>query len=134
VPPHPRELDGVVTGKRTSISAGKIAVAADHGRITIGELTVRAGKLELKGNGTITREGDHAFAQLDLGGPVACADLARNVAKKELGFLGEIAGDLAQGAIAGSVRLDVAIEIDSRDLKNPKVKPRVGVGCKLKLF
>jgi hypothetical protein len=134
VPPHPRELDGVVSGKRTTISAAKISVAADHGRITLGEVVVRAGKLELKGSGTVAREADHTVAQLDLGGPVACADLARNVAKKELGFLGEIAGDLAQGAVVGSVRIDVAIEIDSRDPKNPKVKPRVGVGCKLKLF
>lgn len=134
VPPHPRELDGVVSGKRTTISAAKISVAADHGRITLGDVVVRAGKLELKGSGTVAREADHTVAQFDLGGPVACSDLARHVAKKELGFLGEIAGDLAEGAVAGSVRIDVAIEIDSRDLKNPKVKPRVGVGCKLKLF
>jgi hypothetical protein len=132
VPPHPRELSGIVTGKRTAIGA-RIAVAADRSKISLADVTVRAGKLELKGTGTIARAGDHATARLDLAGPIACADLARSAAKERLGPFGEILGDAASGAVDGSVTVNVSVEADSRNLAAAKVRPKVGVGCGLKL-
>jgi hypothetical protein len=131
-PPHPRELSGVISGKKTSLSAA-IAVAADRSKVTLSDVAVRAGKLELKGNGTITRAKDHALASLELKGPIACADIARGVAKERLGVLGELAGDAASGAVEGSVMVNVTVEADSRDLAAAKVKPKIGVGCGLKL-
>ncbi|APR80589.1 Hypothetical protein A7982_05936 [Minicystis rosea] len=132
VPPHPRELSGVITGKKTSI-ASKIGVAEDRSKVSLSDILVRAGKLDLKGSGTIARAGDHATMRLDLAGPIPCADLARSVAKERLGLLGELAGDAASGAVSGSVSINVAVEADSRDLRNAKVTPKVGVGCGLKM-
>jgi hypothetical protein len=132
VPPHPKELNGVVSGKATTLST-KLAVAADHARVTLSELTVRAGSLALKGTGTIDRAGDHATAKLALAGAIACAELVRSAAREDLGGLGQLMGDVASGAVKGSATIDVTVEADSRDLKDAKVKPRVGVGCGLKL-
>jgi len=132
VPPHPRELAGVLSPKRTALSAA-IAVAADRSKVTLSDVVVKAGKFELKGNGTVTRARDHALALLELRGPIACADLARGVARERLGVLGDLAGDAASGAVEGTVNVSVTVEADSRDLKAAKVKPKVGVGCGLKM-
>ncbi|MFT3768735.1 MAG: hypothetical protein QM820_25090 [Minicystis sp.] len=132
VPPHPRELGGVITGKKTSIAA-KVAVAEDRSKVSLSDVQVRAGKFEIKGSGTVARAGDHATARLDLAGPIACADLVRSVAKERLGLLGELAGDAASGAVSGSVSVNVVVEADSRNLQAAKVTPKVGVGCGMKM-
>jgi ADP-dependent NAD(P)H-hydrate dehydratase / NAD(P)H-hydrate epimerase len=132
VPPHPRELNGIVSGKATTFST-KLAVAADHGRVTLSDLTVRAGSLTLKGSGAIDRAGDHATAKLGLTGAVACADLVRSAAREDLGALGQLVGDAASGAVKGSATIEVTVDADSRDLRRAKVTPKVGVGCGLKL-
>jgi hypothetical protein len=129
LPPHPREVAGIFGGKRTSIAA-RFSVAENRTKVTLSDVVVHAGKLALKGTGAVTRAGDHAVATLELAGAVACADLARAAAKDALGgLLGEIAG----GAVEGSVTVHVSVEADSRDLRDPKVRPRFGVGCGLKL-
>ena len=131
-PPHPKELNGIIAHKKTSIAA-KLHLAADRSKITLSDVIVRAGKLELKGSGAITRAGDHAVARLEIAGPIACAELARSAAREDLGVLGGLAGELAGGAVEGSVSVDVTIDADSRDLRAAKVHPRIGVGCGLKM-
>jgi hypothetical protein len=131
VPPHPRELSGVITGKKTSARTS-ISIEPDRSRAKLDGVEVRAGKLVLKGAGTIAAEGDHAVLRLDLAGPVACADLARGVAREQVGgALGALAGDLAGRALSGSAEVSVSVEGDSRDLGAAKVKPKVGLGCAL---
>jgi hypothetical protein len=133
VPPHPRALDGIVTGHKTAVHA-RVALAEDLNSAKLSEVSVRAGKLDLKGAGSVAPEGDHAVVKLDLSGPIACADLARAVTKDELGgALGAIAGDLAGRAVGGSAVVNVSVEADTRDLGAAKVRPKVGVGCELKL-
>lgn len=132
LPPHPRELGPILAGKKTALSA-RVAIAADRSRVTLSEVITRAGKLELKGAGAVVRAGKHATLKLDLRGPIACADLARSAAKDRFGLLGELVGDAASSAVAGTVTVDVTVEADSRDLRAVKVKHRAGVGCGLKV-
>jgi predicted thioesterase len=131
-PPHPREVSGIIGGKKTTF-ASKFSLAADRSKVTLTDVVVRAGRLTLKGAGAITRAGDHATARLEIAGPIACAELARNVAREDLGVLGGLAGDLAGSAVEGSVSVNVTVDADSRDLRAAKVTPRIGVGCGLKL-
>lgn len=131
-PPHPRELNGIITGRKTSI-AGKLRLAEDRSKITLEDVVVRAGRLELKGAGAITRAADHAVAKVEVAGPIACVELARSAAREDLGVLGGLAGDLAGATVEGSVSVDVTIDADSRDLRAAKVHPRIGNGCGLKM-
>ena len=131
-PPHPKELNGIIAHRKTSIAA-RLHLAEDRSRITLSDVVVRAGKLELKGSGAITRAGDHAVARIEIAGPIACAELARSAAREDLGPLGGLAGDLAGGALEGSVSVAVTIDADSRDLRAATVRPKIGVGCGLKL-
>jgi len=145
VPAHPRALDGILFGKKTTVRS-RLHVAEDRASVRLDDLEVRAGKLALKGSGTITEEGnrpgehprassdDHAVIRLEIKGPIPCADLARGAASEELGgALGALAGELAGHAVSGSATVTVAIEADSRDLGAAKVKPKVGLGCEVKL-
>lgn len=132
VPPHPKELNGIVSGKRTTM-ATKLHVPADRSRVELSALTVAAGSLKLAGSGTIVPEGDHAIAKLTLAGSIACAALARSVASDGLGsLLGGLAGDVAQRSIEGNANVTVAIEADSRDLRAVKMSPTLGVGCSMR--
>jgi len=135
VPPHPSVLDGVITGKKTSVRT-KIRLAEDKAGIAdiaLDDLEVHAGRFAMKGSGKIADENNRTMVRLDLSGPVACADLARKVARDELGPLGVLAGDMAQKMVGGSATVSVSIEANARDLGAAKIKPKVGVGCELKL-
>jgi hypothetical protein len=94
---------------------------------------VRAGRLDLKGSGSVADTARHPIVHLDLSGPVPCADLARMAGQELGGLLGGIAADLGGGMVGGSATLSVSVEADPHDLGAAKVKPRVGVGCGLKL-
>jgi hypothetical protein len=133
LPPHPKELNGIVFGKETSI-ASKLHVGEDGARIDLSDLVVRAGRLELKGGGTVERAGDHAIAKIEIGGPISCAELAGSAAREDLGgALGGLVGEVARRAITGSAVVSVAIEADSRDLGAVKMHPKVGIGCSVNL-
>jgi ADP-dependent NAD(P)H-hydrate dehydratase / NAD(P)H-hydrate epimerase len=132
VPPHPREMSGVLAGKRTSLTT-KLGVAANRSKITLSDVVARAGKLTLKGSGTIARARDHATLAMELKGPVACSDLTRSVARNTFGPFGELLGDAASGAVRGSVAVTVTVDADSRDLKAAKVRHKAAAGCGLKL-
>ncbi len=132
-PPHPKTLDGIVFGNKTAVSS-HLRLSEDRATVKLDNLEVRAGRLDLKGGGTIIEEGNHALVHLEVAGPIPCSELARSMAKDELGGLfGGLAGDLAGRAVGGSATVTVAIDADSRDLGAAKVKPRVGLGCELKL-
>jgi hypothetical protein len=132
VPPHPAALDGIISGRKATVRS-RLRISEDRATVRLDDLEVRAGKLAMKGSGTIAEEGNHAMVRLELSGPIACADLVRAVAKEELGVLGSLAGDMAQGLLGGSAVVSVSVEADARDLGAAKVTPRVGVGCAVKL-
>lgn len=133
VPPHPKLLDGVIFGNKTTLRS-KLHVTEDRAAVKLDDLEVRAGKLDMKGAGTVTEQGKTAAVKLELKGPIPCADLARSAAKDELGgVLGGLAGDLAGRAVGGSAIVTVLVDADARDLGAAKVTPTVGNGCELKL-
>jgi hypothetical protein len=133
VPPHPPALDAIVFGKKTTVRS-RLHVREDRATVKLDELEVRAGKLDLKGSGTIVEEGNHAVVQADIGGPIPCAALARLLADDALGgALGSLAGAIAGRAVGGSAQVTLSIEADTRNLAAAKVKPRVGPGCEVKL-
>jgi len=133
VPPHPRQLDGIVFGGSTAFAA-RLRVSEDRRTVAISDATVTAGAFKLKGKGAIERDVDHARAALDLDGAIACADVARSAATSDWGeVLGQLLGDVARHTVEGSVAIKVRVEADTRDLRAAKVRHEVGVGCGLRL-
>jgi hypothetical protein len=131
-PPHPRELDGIVFGNRTTFTSN-LELSADQKKVTLTDAEVAAGAFRVKGSGSIDRAADHALVRMDLSGSVRCTDLAQSAAASHLGdLLGRIVGDVARSAVGGSVAVTVRIEADSRDLKAARVQQSVGVGCGLR--
>jgi ADP-dependent NAD(P)H-hydrate dehydratase / NAD(P)H-hydrate epimerase len=133
VPQHPKVLDGIVSGKKTT-SHAHLQVAEDRATIKLDDVEVRAGKLALKGSGTMAEEAHHPILRLDLSGPIPCAELARGTASNELpGLLGEIAGEVAGHTVSGAATVNVSVEADAKNLAAAKITPKVSVGCQLKL-
>lgn len=132
VPPHPKELDGIIYGSSTVLGA-TFVVSEDRKKVTITEATVTAGGFKLKGKGAIDRDPTFARAVLDMDGAVACTDVARSAASSGWGdLLGGLLGGVAQQAMQGSVAVHVHVEADSRDLGGAKLQHQIGVGCGLR--
>lgn len=133
VPPHPRELGGIVYGDHTTF-ATRLTVSEDHRKVTLSETAVTAGALKLKGGGTVERRDAYALSALDLKGSIPCSDVARSAVASDWGDLaGQLAGSVARIAVDGSVAIKVHVEADTRDLKAAKLTHEVGVGCGLRM-
>jgi hypothetical protein len=133
VPQHPKVLDGIIYGKKTT-SHAHVQVAEDHATIKLDDVEVRAGKLVLKGSGTMADEAHHPMLRLELTGPIACSELATRTASSELpGLLGEIAGEVAGRTVSGTATVNVSVEADAKNLAAAKMTPKVSQGCQLKL-
>lgn len=133
VPPHPRNLDSIVYGKKTTLTS-RLTLAEDRASVTFDGLELRAGKLLLKGSGSMAEEEKRTMLHLDLAGTLPCNELARNAASKELpGILGDLFGEVAGRAVGGSARLNVTVEADAKNLASAKITPKVSVGCALKM-
>jgi hypothetical protein len=134
VPPHPRELDGFVFGRRTTFQTN-FHVPEDRQRADLTESRVQAGAFRLDGRGTVTREEEHAHIEMTLKGQLACVALAGAAAESYLGkTLGKLVGVAAQHAFQGSVAVIVRIDAHTRDLGQAKVLRTIGIGCGLKPF
>lgn len=132
VPPHPRELDGLVFGDTTTLVA-QLRVDEARERAELSKVKVTAGAFELQGSGSVFREEAHGALRLDLSGNLPCSALAGSAADSHLGrVLGGIAGQLARGLVKGNVAITVAIAARSDDLENAKVTRKIGVGCGLR--
>lgn len=132
VPPHPRELDGIVFGDTTRVET-TFAVAKDGESAVLTGATVKAGAFKLAGKGLVTRHDTQAHIQLDLRGNLACTELATSAAKSHLGrVVGAWVGSAAHLALQGSVGVVVKIDADTADLDHAKVLKTIGVGCGLK--
>lgn len=133
VPPHPKELAGIVYGDHTRVSS-RFEMSGDHRTVKLSELLVEAGGLKAKGGGTLERPGDYALGSLELKGSIPCAQLSRSVGSNAgLGELGKLLGDLASQAVSGSVTFTVKAKADTRDVRALQLTPSFGVGCGLRL-
>ena len=136
IPPHPIELSGFVFGNVTTFDT-RLQVSPDLNTVTLTDSVVKAGKFVLGGGGNILREQDHAVARLRLKGNLPCPALAGAAAESRLGRLlgaaaGKLAGAAARQLVEGSVSVEVAVEGDTRKLKEAKVERKIGIGCGLK--
>lgn len=134
VPPHPRELDGIVFGDVTTFDSD-FRLAPDRRTMVLERSRVAAGAFVLAGKGTIEREQDHALIAMDMGGDIPCAALAKSAAVSRLGgTLGKLLGDAAKRSLAGSVRVGVRVRADSRKLDEAKVSHDVTIGCTVRFL
>ena len=134
VPPHPRELDGLLFGDKTSVS-GRFLIEADRTKVTLGDVKVGAGAFLLTGGGQAQRAGNAATVDLRLTGPVACSSLAQSAAKGRLGNLvGGVIGDLARRTLTGTLGVAVNIHADLANLESAKVEPSLSGRCGVKLL
>ncbi len=128
VPPHPRELNGVLFGTTTKAS-GKLRV--DGWAVALEELVVEAGALKMKGSGRLGLTGS---LTMDLAGSVPCSDVAASVVGAHLGFGGSIlTRRLASGRLGGTVEARVHVEADVRDLERARIGPSASLHCKIVL-
>ena len=133
VPPHPKELDGIVFGNVTTFDT-QLSLKPDRKHLQLTNAVVAAGAFKLAGGGTIARQGTYALIDLNFAGSIPCSAVVKSASGAHLpGLLGDIVGDVVGGMVKGSVRVAVGIKADTRDLAAAEVKPTVGVGCGLKL-
>lgn len=133
VPPHPKELNGIVFGEVTTFDT-HLRLAADRKTVHLTNTSVGAGAFKLSGEGTVHRMGEYATIDLRLNGDIPCTALAASAAGAHLGSaIGRLVGDVAKLTVQGSVRVGATVHADTRDLATAKVDQSVGVGCGLRL-
>lgn len=132
VPPHPRELDGIVFGKTTKLGA-TFEVTPDLGEVRFTKATVDAGALHLEGKGNVLREGLSARTKLDLVGNVPCSELgASAIGSHVRGFVGDLLRGMARATMGGTVKIRVTVEGDTNSPSEAKVQQAVDIGCRLR--
>jgi hypothetical protein len=136
IPPHPVELDGFVFGDVTVLETD-LRVGSGLGDVRLENTRVTAGKFELSGSGTITREADAARVKLDLQGALPCDSLASAAAESRLAKLlgraaGRKAGIAALKLVGGAVAVRVQVDASTANLPGAKLERSIGVGCGLK--
>jgi hypothetical protein len=134
VPPHPRELDGIVFGD-TTVFETSFRMTAERRQVVLEKSRLVAGAFMLQGGGLIDRKGDHAQITMSMSGDIACTALVKSAVMSRLGkgWAGLVA-DAARRALAGSVRVAVKVSADSRKLTEAKVHHDVGFGCTVRLL
>ncbi len=133
VPPHPKELNGILFGDATKVRA-KALIAENFGGAKLSQVTVEAGALLLSGSGDVVRNGFDARVLLKLKGSIPCTSLASSAAIAHLGGpLGRIAGGLASGALSGSVFVSLSVDALASDMKAAKLDQHASIGCKVGL-
>lgn len=131
VPPHPKELDGILFGNVTKVRAD-FTLAPDFGKAKLAQVQVEAGALALRGLGDVDREGFDAMVALTLKGTIPCTALATSAAVAHLGQeWGRLAGGLASGALRGNVSVVISVEAKASDLQNAKIDKSARLGCKV---
>lgn len=130
VPPHPRELNGIVFGGKTKVN-GNFHI--EDKTIKLDSLALEAGSFKLAGTGNVTLV-NGGFMTLEMKGSVPCADLASSAIGSHLGATaGLISGALASGRLTGSVSVTVKVEAKLTDIEHAKVIPSAFVGCKVSI-
>lgn len=132
VPPHPRELDGLVYGRSTKLGA-TFEVLPDLGEVRFTKATVDAGALHLEGKGNTVRDGLSARTKMDLAGNVACTELgASAIGAHVQGIVGDLLRGVARMTMGGTVKIRVLVDADTKSLSAAKVDQSVEVGCRLR--
>ena len=130
LPPHPRELNGIVFGGKTKVNG---SFHIEDKAIKLDSVAIEAGSFKLSGAGSVTLV-NGGFMTLDLKGSVPCAELASSAIGSHLGSAaGMLSGALASGRLTGSVSVTVKVEAKLTDIEHAKVIPSAFVGCKVSI-
>lgn len=132
VPPHPRELDGIVFGKTTKMGT-TLEILPDLSEVRFPKATVDAGALHLEGKGNAVRDGLSVRTKMDLAGNVACSELgASAIGTHVRGFVGDILRGMARMTVGGAVTIRVQLDADTKALDAAKLDQAVDIGCRLR--
>ena len=132
VPPHPKELDGIVHGRTTKIGA-TLELLPDLGKLDLTHITVDAGALHLKGKGNVLREGFSARARVNLDGNIPCSEIGASVVGAHVGgWVGDILRGVTRMGVAGTVKVRVTADVDTKALAAAKLDQVVDMGCRLR--
>lgn len=130
VPPHPRELDGVLGAGPLRASAKVSLRDAGPPVLEVRELATTSGALTLRGQGEVALLGAHARVRGKLTGSVRCSSLARSAAAAHVGGdLGDVAGVALGLAVRGEVKVGAELDLDTSRPEQARVVPSVSVGC-----
>ncbi len=130
VPPHPKELNGIVFGGKTKVSSN---FRLSDDAVALDNVAIEAGSFKLKGTGKVTL-GEGGALSLDLKGSVPCSELAISAISSHLGTAaGLLTRGLASGRLGGTVSVHVTVEAKLNDLEHAKVVPSAYIGCKVSL-
>ncbi len=133
VPPHPKELNGIVFGETTTF-ATRLRLSKDRKKATLDKTRMAVGAFVLDGQGLIERKSEYASLTLSMAGNIPCSSLAKSAAVANLGdVFGGLLGDSVSNVVDGSVRVAVRVEADSRHLDEAEIKQSVRVDCGLGL-
>lgn len=129
VPPHPKELDGIVFGNKTKLGA-TFEITPDLAEMRVAKATVKAGALELSGPGTVKREGLAAKVKMTLDGEVPCSELGASAVGAHVdGLIGDLLKGVARVGLGGSVKVRVTVDADTRRIEGAVVDQVVTMGC-----
>jgi hypothetical protein len=132
IPPHPRELDGIVYGTTTKLGT-TFEVLPDLSEVRFPKATVDAGALHLEGKGNAVREGFSARTKMDLAGNIACTELgASAIGSRVPGLVGEILRGVTRMTMGGTVKVRVLAEVDTNALSEAKFDQSFDIGCRLR--
>jgi ADP-dependent NAD(P)H-hydrate dehydratase / NAD(P)H-hydrate epimerase len=129
VPPHPRELNGIVFGKTTYATA--VVDLNEQG--ASGDVTVKNGALSVKGKVDASLASKEV--KLELSGSINCAELATSAVGAHLGFAASmIAGQIARDRVGGTVFVTIKAEASAKDKWKPVVVPSANVRCSVRIL
>ncbi|MDC3960225.1 hypothetical protein [Polyangium jinanense] len=132
VPPHPKELDGIVFGNKTKLGA-TFEITPNLVDMRISKATVDAGAFKLAGPGTVKREGLSARVKMTLDGAVPCSELGASAVGAHVdGLIGDLLKGVARVGLGGSVKVRVTVDADTRKIERATVDQAVTVGCGLR--
>jgi hypothetical protein len=132
VPPHPKELDGIVFGKKTKLGTS-FEILPDLTEVRVTKATLEAGAFKLSGRGTVNRQKDHASIRMDMSGAIPCSEAGVSVVKNHVpGLLGDLIGSAARMGLGGTVKIAVRVTADTRKLDDAKVDQSVVLACTLR--
>lgn len=129
VPPHPKELNRIIFGDKTTFGA-VLLLGENRKSIAISDAELKAGAFALNGGGTIERKGQFSLIAMKMDGSVRCVDMAQSAVSSHLGdTAGTLVGDVAKNALKGAIGVSLRIDADTRDLSAANIQQNVSGGC-----
>lgn len=124
VPPRPEALRDLALGAGTAIES-ELTVSSDLRQVELAPLELRAGALELRGQGALTRDHGALEARAHLRGTIGCDALAAAAAAPGSPLAGRGVGSGEPAPVV------LAVELDLRELGRTRVRHELGEGCGL---